>query len=133
VRGANASSRHIDNGVKSANITGDVQIVGVRRVELENVAGDATIKNISGDAGLENIGEAVDLTNLGGDLSVTNTPILRVRHSVGATGRPSFEYRLIASMRGCLKSPGRSRLTVRGPGFAPAVWKLEWGNIVGEI
>src|SRR5271165_2292758 len=29
-------------------------------------------------------------------------------------------------MRGCLKSPGRSRLTVRGPGFAPAVWKLEW-------
>jgi phytoene dehydrogenase-like protein len=36
-------------------------------------------------------------------------------------------------IRGCLKSPGRSRLTVRGPGFAPAVWKLEWGNIVGEI
>src|SRR5271165_205537 len=36
-------------------------------------------------------------------------------------------------VRGCLKSPGRSRLTVRGPGFAPAVWKLEWGNIVGEI
>ena len=36
-------------------------------------------------------------------------------------------------LRGCLKSPGRSRLTVRGPGFAPAVWKLEWGNIVGEI
>jgi hypothetical protein len=29
-------------------------------------------------------------------------------------------------LRGCLKSPGRSRLTVRGPGFAPAVWKLEW-------
>ena len=29
--------------------------------------------------------------------------------------------------RGCLKSPGRSRLTVRGLGF-PAVWKLEWGN-----
>jgi hypothetical protein len=72
-----------DTAIKSANITGDVQIVGVRRVELENVAGDATIKNISGDAGLENIGEAVDLTNLGGDLSVTNTPILRVRHSVG--------------------------------------------------
>ena len=32
----------------------------------------------------------------------------------------------LPSMRGCLKSPGRSRLTVRGPGFAPAVWKLEW-------
>src|SRR6202035_4951508 len=30
------------------------------------------------------------------------------------------------TLRGCLKSPGRSRLTVRGPGFAPAVWKLEW-------
>src|SRR5208282_4585960 len=36
-------------------------------------------------------------------------------------------------LRGCLKSSGRSRLTVRGLGFAPAVWKLEWGNIVGEI
>jgi hypothetical protein len=35
-------------------------------------------------------------------------------------------------LRGCLKSPGRSRLTVRGPGFAPTVWKLEWGTIVGE-
>src|ERR1700730_18851691 len=23
--------------------------------------------------------------------------------------------------------------TPRGPGFAPAVWKLGWGNIVGEI
>jgi hypothetical protein len=32
-----------------------------------------------------------------------------------------------------LKSPGRSGLKVRGLGFAPAVWKLEWGNIVGEI
>src|SRR6266852_4793329 len=72
-----------DAGIKATNVTGDVTIDGVRRVALENVAGDATIKNISGDAGLENIGEAVDLTNLGGDLSVTNTPILRVRHSVG--------------------------------------------------
>jgi hypothetical protein len=36
-------------------------------------------------------------------------------------------------LRGCLKSPGRSRLTVRGPGFAPAVWKLKWGDIVDEI
>jgi hypothetical protein len=71
-----------DTGIKSANITGDVVVEGVRRVELENVAGDAVIKNISGDAGLENMNEAVDLTNLGGDLSVTNTPILRVRHSV---------------------------------------------------
>jgi hypothetical protein len=34
--------------------------------------------------------------------------------------------RTLSSLRGCLKSPGRSRLTVRGPGFAPAVWKLEW-------
>ena len=25
------------------------------------------------------------------------------------------------------------KFTVRGLGFAPAVWKLEWGNIVGEI
>src|SRR5208337_1699913 len=36
-------------------------------------------------------------------------------------------------LRGCLKSPARSRLTVCGPGFAPAVWKLEWGTIVCEI
>ena len=72
-----------DTGIKTANIQGDVLVDGVRRVELENISGDATIKNISGDAGLENIGDAVDLTNLGGDLSVTNAPILRVRHSVG--------------------------------------------------
>ena len=42
-------------------------------------------------------------------------------------------FAALEALRGCLKSPGRSRLTVRGPGFAPAVWKLEWGNIVGEI
>ena len=72
-----------DTSFKSANINGDVLVDGVRRVELENISGDATIKNISGEAGLENIGEAVDLTNLGGDLSVSNTSILRVRHSVG--------------------------------------------------
>jgi hypothetical protein len=72
-----------DAGIKSSNINGDVAIEGIRRVELESIAGDAAIKNISGDAGLENISEAVDITNLGGDLAVTNTPILRVRHSVG--------------------------------------------------
>ncbi len=72
-----------DAGIKSSNINGDVAIEGIRRVELESIAGDATIKNISGDAGQENISEAVDITNLGGDLAVTNTPILRVRHSVG--------------------------------------------------
>jgi hypothetical protein len=37
------------------------------------------------------------------------------------------------TLRGYLKSPGRSRLTVRGLGFTPADWKPEWGNIVGEI
>jgi hypothetical protein len=37
----------------------------------------------------------------------------------------------IISLRGCLKCPGRSRLTVRGLGSAPAVWKLEWRNMVG--
>ena len=71
-----------DTGIKSANITGDVVIEGVRRVELGNIAGDASIKNITGDTGLENINEAIDLTSVEGDLSVTNTPILRVRHSV---------------------------------------------------
>lgn len=72
-----------DAGIKSSNVDGDVEIEGIRRVELESVAGDATIKNISGDVGLENISEAIDLTTLGGDLTVTNSPILRVRHSVG--------------------------------------------------
>src|SRR5436305_8239882 len=72
-----------DAGIKSSSINGDVEIEGIRRVELESIAGDAMIKNISGEAGQENSGEAVDLTNLGGDLVVTNTPILRVRHSVG--------------------------------------------------
>ncbi len=72
-----------DAGIKANNVDGDVSIEGVRRVELENAAGDVELKNISGDAGLENIGEAVDITNLGGDLKVTNTPALQVRHSVG--------------------------------------------------
>ena len=35
-------------------------------------------------------------------------------------------------LRGCLKSPGRSRLTVRESGFVPAARSLEWRNIVGE-
>src|SRR5271166_5981984 len=41
--------------------------------------------------------------------------------------------RIVFRLRGCLKSPARLRLTVCGPGFAPAVWKLEWGTIVCEI
>ena len=34
--------------------------------------------------------------------------------------------------RRCLKSPGRSRLTVQESGFVPAAWRVEWRNIVGE-
>src|SRR5208337_3071978 len=35
-------------------------------------------------------------------------------------------------LRGCLKSPGRSRLTVQESGFVPAASRVEWRNIVGE-
>src|SRR5947209_17430568 len=72
-----------DTSIKATNVKGDADIEGIRRVELENVAGDVTLKDISGDAELENVGEAIELTNLGGDLEVTNSPALRVRHSVG--------------------------------------------------
>src|SRR2546421_11770330 len=72
-----------DAAINAANVTGDAEVEGVRRVELENVAGDVKLKDIAGDAGLENIGEAIDLTNLGGNLAVTNAPVVRVRHSVG--------------------------------------------------
>src|SRR5271166_2778650 len=37
-----------------------------------------------------------------------------------------------APLRGCLKSPGRSRLTVQESGFVPAASRVEWRNIVGE-
>jgi hypothetical protein len=46
-------------------------------------------------------------------------------HQLAKAGQNEFAV-LFTLLRGCLKSPGRSRLTVRGPGFAPAVWKLEW-------
>src|SRR5260370_3269357 len=75
-----------DASVKSSNVNGDVALEGIRRVELESIAGDATIKNISGDAGLENIGKAGDLTTLGEDLTVTNTPILPLRQSAAGDG-----------------------------------------------
>jgi|SRR5271166_2985666 len=42
----------------------------------------------------------------------------------------------VYGLRGCLKSPARSRLTVRGPGFArvrPSCLEAGRGNIVGEI
>src|SRR5579859_2488187 len=72
-----------DAAIKAEHVAGDAEIEGIRRVELDNVAGDVTLRDISGDAELENVGEAIELTNLGGDLEVTNTPALRVRHGVG--------------------------------------------------
>ncbi len=72
-----------DAAIKATSVNGDALVEGVRRVALDNVSGDVVLKNIAGDAGLENIGEAIELTNLGGDLVVMNTPVLRVRHSVG--------------------------------------------------
>jgi gluconokinase len=38
-----------------------------------------------------------------------------------------------SALRGCLKSPSRSRLTVQESGFVPAASRVEWRNIVGEI
>lgn len=72
-----------DTSIKASNVNGDVDIEGVRRIELENASGDVSLKDISGHAGLENIGEGIDLTNLGGDLTVTNAPVLHVRQKVG--------------------------------------------------
>lgn len=72
-----------DTSIVLTNGRGDVEIVGVRLVKLDTVAGDVTLKDISGDAELENVGAAIELHNLGGDLNVVNSPILRVRHSVG--------------------------------------------------
>ena len=47
--------------------------------------------------------------------------------------KPTTPEQAVQRFERMLKSPGRSRLTVRAPGFAPAVWKLECGNIDGEI
>ncbi|HLJ36123.1 MAG TPA: hypothetical protein VKU38_20865 [Ktedonobacteraceae bacterium] len=72
-----------DASIKVSVANGDVEIIGVRRVELENASGDVEIRDIAGDAALENVGASVSLTNIGGDLSVTNTPTLRVERKVG--------------------------------------------------
>src|SRR5579863_5786915 len=72
-----------DASIKVSAVGGDVEINGVRHVEIENAGGDVEIKDIAGDAEVENVGEAVDLTNIGGDLAVTNTPSLRVHRKVG--------------------------------------------------
>lgn len=74
-----------DASIKVSSVGGDVEISGVRRVELENVGGDVELQDISGDASAETIGEAVDLTNIGGDLSVSNVLALRVRRRVGGS------------------------------------------------
>ena len=72
-----------DASIKVSVVNGDVEISGVRRVELENASGDVEVRDIAGDAALENVGEAVTLTNIGGDLEVTSTPTLRVHRKVG--------------------------------------------------
>lgn len=69
--------------IKVSVVNGDVEISGVRHVELENASGDVEIRDIAGDAALENVGEAVTLTNIGGDLAVTHAPTLRVHRKVG--------------------------------------------------
>ncbi|HYK86639.1 MAG TPA: hypothetical protein VEV19_14820, partial [Ktedonobacteraceae bacterium] len=76
-----------DTAINATHVEGDALIEGVRRVALDNMSSDVVLKNIAGDAGLENIGEAVELTNLGGDLVVLNTPVLRIRHSVGGDAK----------------------------------------------
>ncbi len=72
-----------DASIKVSSANGDVEISGVRHVELENASGDVEIKDIAGDAELENVGESVTLANIGGDLDVTNVPTLRVHRKVG--------------------------------------------------
>ena len=55
---------------------GDIEISGVRRVEMDkNAGGDVELKNIAGDTEGEQVSEAVALTNIGGDLEVTDTPV----------------------------------------------------------
>jgi DUF4097 and DUF4098 domain-containing protein YvlB len=61
--------------ISVANLSGDADISGIRRVELSNV---------SGDVELEDIAEAVDLEDVSSDLDVTNTPALRIRGHVGS-------------------------------------------------
>ncbi len=64
-----------DTSISITNLSGDVTIEGIRRVEL---------KSARGDVELENISEAVELADLSGDLDVSNTPALRVRGHTGA-------------------------------------------------
>ena len=42
-----------DASIKVSVVNGDVEISGVRRVELENASGDVEVKDIAGDAELE--------------------------------------------------------------------------------
>ncbi len=72
-----------DTSISATHAAADVEIDGVRRVALENIAGDVTLRNISGDAVLEDVAPAIELTKLGRDLVVTSAPDLRVRHTVG--------------------------------------------------
>jgi hypothetical protein len=72
-----------DAAIKASEVEGDVEIEGVRLVQLENVAGDVAMENIAGDAGLENVGAAIEIAEIGGDLTVENSPVLRVRHIIG--------------------------------------------------
>ncbi len=64
-----------DAAISATNVSGDVEIKGVRLVKL---------KNIGSDVELEDISEAIELTDVGADLEVTNAPKLLSRGSVGA-------------------------------------------------
>lgn len=61
--------------VRATDVSGDVSIEGVRRVDLKNVDGDVDIEDIS---------ESVELAHVSSDLSVTGTPDLRAKGGLGS-------------------------------------------------
>ncbi len=72
-----------DTTIHVTRVEGDAEIEGVRRVELGSVDGDVALQDISGESSVEDDSAAIEITTMGGDLSVENTPMLRVRHSIG--------------------------------------------------
>src|SRR5713101_1746221 len=69
--------------IRVTNLRGDVSIEDVRRVELEDIAGDVELQNIGIGTDVEKIGEAIALTGLHADVTVTNATSLRARGEIG--------------------------------------------------
>ena len=69
--------------IRVTNLRGDVSIEDVRRVELEDIAGDVELQNIGIGTDVEKIGEAIALKGLHADVTVTNATSLRARGEIG--------------------------------------------------